>query len=78
MSRLHPVWLLIISAGAALLGYLATVGMISAGHGSPVLPMSSAVTLVGVGLIVLALVLSLRLARTRTRAAAGEAQAPAG
>ena len=55
MSRLHPVWLLIISAGAALLGYLATVGMISAGHGSPVLPMSSAVTLVGVGLIVLAL-----------------------
>lgn len=55
MNRLRPVWLLIISASAALLGLLATALMVSRGHGSPALPVSSVVTLAGVGGVVLLL-----------------------
>ncbi len=55
MNRLRPVWLLIISASAALLGLLATALMVSRGFGSPGLPASSAITLAGVGIVVLAL-----------------------
>lgn len=55
MTQLRPLWLLLIAAGAALAGYLVTLGMTAAGYSSPVLPLSSAVTLVAVGLIVLAL-----------------------
>lgn len=55
MNRLRPGWLLIISASAALSGFLVTVLMVSRGLGSPVLPASSAVTLAGIGVVVLAL-----------------------
>lgn len=55
MTPLRPAWLAIISASAALLGFLATVLMLSRGYGSPVLPSSSAVTLIAVGMLVLAL-----------------------
>lgn len=55
MNRLRPGWLLIISASAALLGFLATVLMVGRGHGSPVLPASSAITLAGIGIVVLVL-----------------------
>ncbi|WP_150461894.1 DUF3180 domain-containing protein [Nesterenkonia ebinurensis] len=55
MTQLRPLWLLIIAAGAALAGYLATLAMRNAGYSSPVLPLSSVITLVAVGLIVLAL-----------------------
>ena len=55
MNRLRPGWLLMISASAALLGLCATVFMLSQGYGSPVLPMSSAVTLAGIGAVVLLL-----------------------
>lgn len=55
MNPLRLAWLAIISASAALLGFLATVLMLSRGYGSPVLPSSSAVTLLAVGMLVLAL-----------------------
>ncbi|WP_022873361.1 DUF3180 domain-containing protein [Nesterenkonia alba] len=53
--RLQPLWLLLICAGAVLAGYLATVLMVAAGYSSPVLPMSSAITLAAIGLIILVL-----------------------
>lgn len=55
MSQLRPVWLLLIGTSAALACYLATVLMVRAGYTSPVLPLSSGVTLAAVGLIVLIL-----------------------
>lgn len=72
MTQLRPLWLLIVAAGAALGGYLAAVAMLAAGYSSPVLPLSSVITLVAVGLIVLALGLVVwrdqrRLQRTADR-----------
>ncbi|GAA1177393.1 DUF3180 family protein [Nesterenkonia xinjiangensis] len=55
MTRLQPMWLLIIAAGSALVGFLATVLMVSNGYGSPVLTPVSLITLGGVGLVVLGL-----------------------
>lgn len=55
MSQLRPIWLLIILVAASLAGFLATLSMAAAGYSSPVLPMSSAITLGAVGLIVLSL-----------------------
>lgn len=55
MTQMRPLWLLIIVSGAALAGYLGTVVMASVGYTSPVLPLSSVVTLAAVGLIVLGL-----------------------
>lgn len=55
MTQLRPLWLLVIVVFAALTGYLATVLMAAAGFSSPVLPLSSAITLGAIGLIVLAL-----------------------
>lgn len=55
MSQLRPIWLLIILVAASLVGFLATLSMAAAGYSSPVLPMSSAITLTAVGLIVLSL-----------------------
>lgn len=55
MSQLRPIWLLIILVAASLAGFLATISMAAAGYSSPVLPMSSAITLSAVGLIVLSL-----------------------
>ncbi|GAA1453311.1 DUF3180 domain-containing protein [Nesterenkonia lacusekhoensis] len=55
MNRLRPGWLLIISASAALLGFCATAIMLSHGYGSPVLPMSSSITLAGIGAVIVVL-----------------------
>ncbi|GAB3190182.1 DUF3180 domain-containing protein [Nesterenkonia suensis] len=55
MTRLLPMWLLIIAASAALTGFLVTVLMVSNGYGSPVLAPISLITLSGVGLVVLGL-----------------------
>lgn len=55
MTQMRPLWLLIIVSGAALAGYLSTVGMAAAGYTSPVLPLSSVITLAAVALIVLGL-----------------------
>lgn len=55
MTPLRPALLAIISASAALLGFLVTVLMLSRGYGSPVLPSTSVITLSAVGLLVLAL-----------------------
>ena len=55
MTQLRPLLLLVISVAAALAGYLATVLMAAAGYSSPVLPLSSAITLGAIGLIVLGL-----------------------
>lgn len=55
MTQMRPLWLLIIVSGAALAGYLGTVVMAALGYTSPVLPLSSVITLAAVGLIVLGL-----------------------
>lgn len=55
MTQMRPLWLLIIVTGAALAGYLGAVVMGSAGYSSPVLPISSVITLSAVGLVVLGL-----------------------
>ncbi|GAA1802943.1 DUF3180 domain-containing protein [Nesterenkonia flava] len=74
MNQLRPLWLLIIAASAALAGYLATIGMVSAGQSSPVLPLSSAVTLAAVGLIVLVLGIVVGWDQRRLQSAARESQ----
>lgn len=55
MTQMRPLWLLIIVTSAALAGYLGAVVMGSAGYSSPVLPVSSVITLSAVGLVVLGL-----------------------
>lgn len=55
MSRLRPLWLLIIAGAAALGGLLVTALMATAGFGSPVLPRTSLITLLGIALIILTL-----------------------
>lgn len=55
MTPLRPLWLLVIAASAALAGFLAKAVMTGAGYTSPVLPLSSVITLIAVGLIVLGL-----------------------
>ncbi|MCH8561021.1 DUF3180 domain-containing protein [Nesterenkonia sp. LB17] len=55
MSRLSVLRLLIIGAVAALVGFITTVYLSAHGMGSPVLPRTSLVTLLGIALIVLTL-----------------------
>ncbi|TDS87690.1 DUF3180 domain-containing protein [Nesterenkonia aurantiaca] len=55
MSRLSALRLLIIAAHSALVGFITTVYMSAQGMGSPVLPRTSLVTLLGIALIVLTL-----------------------
>ncbi|WP_218220928.1 DUF3180 domain-containing protein [Nesterenkonia sp. Act20] len=77
MSRLRPVWLLIICAAAALGGLFATMLMASAGLGSPVLPRTSLITLLGIAAIILTLgLLVYRDQRQIARAAEQGLRAP--
>lgn len=55
MSRLSALRLLLIAALAALAGFITTVWMSAQGMGSPVLPRTSLVTVLGIALIVLTL-----------------------
>ena len=55
MSRLSVLRLLLIAALAALAGFVTTVSMSSHGMGSPVLPRTSLVTLLGIAMVVLTL-----------------------
>lgn len=55
MTRLRPMWLMIIAGSSALAGLVTTVIMVANGFGSPVLPPASTVTLVGIGCVVLGL-----------------------
>lgn len=70
MSRLRPLWLLLITASAALVGVVVTLLMANAGLNSPVLPMSSIITMIAVGLVVL--VLGLLVWRDQRRVASAE------
>ncbi|TLP72753.1 DUF3180 domain-containing protein [Nesterenkonia sphaerica] len=74
MTQLRPLWLLVIALGAALAGYLATVAMSAGGFSSPVLPLSSAVTLGAIGGIVLILGLIVWRDQRRIEQAADEAR----
>lgn len=55
MSRLRPLWLLLILLAAGVAGMIATIALTAAGLSSPVLPGSSIVTLAAVALIILCL-----------------------
>jgi len=70
MSRLRPLWLLIIVASAALAGFIATVIMAGQGFGSPVLPRTSLITLLGIAAILLTLGLLVWRDQRRITAAA--------
>lgn len=70
MSRLRPLWLLAICAGAVILGLLAASAMAGAGYGAPVLPYSALITLIGVALIILTLGIVVRRDMARLEAAA--------
>lgn len=70
MSRLRPVWLLLISAGAVVLGVVAAAAMAGAGYGAPVLPRSALITLIGVGAVILTLGIVVRRDMARLEAAA--------
>ncbi|HIW98630.1 MAG TPA: DUF3180 domain-containing protein [Candidatus Nesterenkonia stercoripullorum] len=74
MSALRPGWLLLITVTAAIGGFVATSVMAASGIRSPVLPISSVVTLAGVGLIVLGLGLVVHRDQRRGRAADEEAE----
>ncbi|WP_261624226.1 DUF3180 domain-containing protein [Nesterenkonia marinintestina] len=70
MTRLRPLWLLALSAGAVVLGLVAAVVMAGAGYGAPVLPNSALVTLIGVGAVILTLGIVVRRDMARLEAAA--------
>jgi hypothetical protein len=74
VTQLRPLWLLVIALGAALAGYLATVLMAAAGFTSPVLPLSSAITLGAIGGIVLILGLIVWRDQLRFEEAADESR----
>lgn len=72
MSRLSAVRLLIIAVLAAVAGFITTVSMSGQGMGSPVLPRTSLVTLLGIALIVLTLGLLVWRDQRRIAAAAAK------
>lgn len=74
MTQMRPLWLLLIVTGAALAGYLGAVVMGSAGYSSPVLPISSVITLSAVGLVVLGLGLVVWWDQRRIQNAAEESR----
>ncbi|WP_147103225.1 DUF3180 family protein [Nesterenkonia populi] len=73
MTPMRPAWLLVIFGASALAGFLAAHLTAAVGISSPVLPIISVITFVGLGVLLLALGLVVRSDQRRIERAAHEA-----